>query len=48
MAAHDLVIRNGTVIDGTGDERFDADVAISDGIVTEVGEVAIERPAEPP
>jgi N-acyl-D-aspartate/D-glutamate deacylase len=32
--AHDLVIRNGTVIDGTGSPGFEADVAIEgDGIV---------------
>ncbi len=37
MAEHDLVIRNGTVIDGTGGPRRQADVAITDGIVTHVG-----------
>jgi len=36
---HDLVIRNGTVVDGSGDDRKMADVAVTDGIVTEVGEV---------
>ena len=30
---HDLVIRNGTVIAGSGEERFEADVAIDDGKV---------------
>jgi N-acyl-D-aspartate/D-glutamate deacylase len=39
MAAHDLVIRGGTVIDGTGAPTRTADVAISDGMVTEVGRV---------
>lgn len=39
MAEHDLVIRGGTVIDGTGAPRRTADVAISDGLVTEVGAV---------
>ncbi len=39
MATHDLVIRNGSVIDGTGAPRRTGDVAISDGIVTEVGAV---------
>ncbi len=39
MAAHDLVIRGGTVIDGTGAPRRLADVAISDGVVTAVGAV---------
>jgi len=39
VASHDLVIRGGTVIDGSGADRRTADVAISDGIVTEVGRV---------
>jgi N-acyl-D-aspartate/D-glutamate deacylase len=34
---HDLVIRNGTVVDGTGAPRRIADVAVSGGIVVEVG-----------
>ncbi len=38
--AHDLVIRGGSVIDGTGEEARTADVAISDGVITEVGDVA--------
>ena len=37
---HDLVIRGGTVVDGTGSDARTADVAISDGLVTEVGAVA--------
>jgi N-acyl-D-aspartate/D-glutamate deacylase len=36
---HDLVIRGGTVVDGTGAPGRTADVAISDGMVTEVGRV---------
>ena len=39
MAEHDLVIRNGTIIDGTGDDRRVGDIAVNDGIVTEVGAV---------
>jgi N-acyl-D-amino-acid deacylase len=35
----DLVIRNGTVIDGTGDPGTVADVEITDGVITAVGEV---------
>jgi N-acyl-D-aspartate/D-glutamate deacylase len=34
----DLVVRGGTVVDGTGRPRFDADVAISDGIIVEIGQ----------
>src|SRR5437588_5621004 len=36
---HDLVIRGGTVVDGTGALGRTADVAIEDGLVTEVGRV---------
>jgi N-acyl-D-aspartate/D-glutamate deacylase len=39
MAQHDLVIRGGTVVDGTGAPARTADVAMSDGVVTAVGEV---------
>jgi N-acyl-D-aspartate/D-glutamate deacylase len=39
MAAHDLVIRGGFVVDGTGAPGRTADVAITDGVVTEVGSV---------
>ena len=33
---HDLVIRNGTVVDGTGSASFEADVAIAGGVITAV------------
>ena len=36
---HDLVIRSGIVVDGTGAERFGADVAIDGGVITQVGAV---------
>jgi N-acyl-D-amino-acid deacylase len=36
---HDLVIRNGTVVDGTGGPARTADVAVTDGIITAVGSV---------
>ncbi|WP_436795874.1 N-acyl-D-amino-acid deacylase family protein [Actinospongicola halichondriae] len=39
MAQHDLVIRNGVIVDGTGRERFDGDIAIDDGLISAVGEV---------
>ncbi|MFP6681621.1 MAG: amidohydrolase family protein, partial [Gammaproteobacteria bacterium] len=35
----DLVIRNGTVVDGTGAPRTQTDVAVSDGRIVEVGKV---------
>src|SRR3954469_2631863 len=37
MADHDLVIRNGVVVDGTGLPRRRADVAISNGTIAEGG-----------
>ena len=36
----DLVIRGGSIADGLGGELFEADVAITDGRITEVGRVA--------
>ena len=36
---HDLVIRNGLVVDGTGAPARKADVAIDDGVVAAIGEV---------
>ena len=38
--AIDLVLRGGTVIDGSGEARFTADVAIEDGRVVEIGRIA--------
>ncbi|MEE2665001.1 MAG: amidohydrolase family protein [Myxococcota bacterium] len=37
---HDLVIRNGRVIDGSGGEALDADVAVRDGRIVELGRIA--------
>ena len=34
---YDIVIRNGVIIDGTGDKRFTADLAIKDGLIEAVG-----------
>ncbi len=36
---HDLVIRGGTIIDGSGGARFKGDVAVDNGIITAVGQV---------
>jgi N-acyl-D-aspartate/D-glutamate deacylase len=36
---HDLLIRGGTVVDGTGAAPRAADVAITDGLITEVGAI---------
>ena len=37
--AHDLVIRGGTVVDGSGAKRFAADVGIKDGMIAEIGRI---------
>jgi N-acyl-D-aspartate/D-glutamate deacylase len=42
MAA-DVVIRGGTVVDGTGAPRRQADVAITDGVVSDIGEALSGR-----
>jgi N-acyl-D-amino-acid deacylase len=34
---HDLVIRGGTVVDGSGNPRFVADVAVDGGLITAIG-----------
>jgi N-acyl-D-amino-acid deacylase len=36
---HDLIIRNGTIVDGTGSKPFKGDIAVSGGKITEVGTV---------
>ena len=36
---HELVIRNGTIVDGTGADRFTGDLAMDDGLITQVGGV---------
>jgi N-acyl-D-aspartate/D-glutamate deacylase len=37
---HDLVIRGGTIVDGTGAAPFVADVAVRDGVIVEIGAVS--------
>ena len=37
---HDLVIRNGLVVDGTGVEAFEADIAVDKGVIAAIGKVA--------
>src|SRR3954447_11264083 len=39
MSVHDLVIRSGRVVDGSGAPARTADVAIDDGVITAVGKV---------
>jgi N-acyl-D-aspartate/D-glutamate deacylase len=37
---HELVIRGGTIVDGTGMPRFTGDIAIDGGLISTVGEVS--------
>ncbi len=39
MPPFDLIIRNGTVVDGTGAKPYPADVAIRGGLIAQVGEI---------
>jgi N-acyl-D-aspartate/D-glutamate deacylase len=39
VAEHDLIIRGGTVVDGTGAAARTADIAVRDGTIVEVGRV---------
>lgn len=36
---YDSIIRNGTIIDGTGNDRFVADIAIKDGTIAKIGQI---------
>ena len=37
---YDLIIRNGTIIDGSGEERFVGDVAVNGNQISAVGQVS--------
>lgn len=39
MPAYDLIVRGGTIVDGTGAPRFTGDIAIKDGLIAAVGTV---------
>lgn len=43
---HDIVIRGGTVVDGTGAEPFSADVGIAGGRIAEIGRIAAKGKEE--
>lgn len=34
---HDVVVRNGTIVDGLGGQPYVGDVAVRDGVITEIG-----------
>jgi N-acyl-D-amino-acid deacylase len=36
---HDLIIKNGNIIDGTGSAAYSGDISIKDGVITEIGEI---------
>ena len=36
---YDLIIKNGTIIDGTGKDRYAADIAVKDGKIAKIGEI---------
>ncbi len=40
---HDLIIRGGTIIDGTGNKMFEADIAVTDGIISKIGDLKDEK-----
>jgi N-acyl-D-amino-acid deacylase len=46
MSQFDLLLRGGTIIDGTGQDRYVADIAIKDGVIAHIGTVAPERAAQ--
>lgn len=39
MAAFDMIIRSGTIVDGTGASLFEADIGIRDGVIADVGTI---------
>ena len=37
-ATFDAIIRNGTILDGSGNPRFEADIAIRNGFIVAIGD----------
>ena len=42
---YDIILRHGTIVDGTGAPRYRADVAIAAGSIARIGDLAAERAA---
>jgi N-acyl-D-aspartate/D-glutamate deacylase len=42
----DLIIRGGTIVDGTGSTPYEADLAITGGKITEIGKIPASAPEE--
>jgi N-acyl-D-amino-acid deacylase len=40
MADFDVIIRGGTIVDGTGSEPFKGDIGVKDGVITALGHVS--------
>ena len=36
---HDLIIRGGSIVDGTGSQAYSGDIAVDSGQIVQVGEV---------
>ncbi len=43
---HDIVIKNGTICDGTGSAAFSADIAVNDGYITDIGDLSGDHARE--
>jgi N-acyl-D-amino-acid deacylase len=41
--AHDLIIRNGTLVDGSGAPSRQGDIAVTDGVIIDIGSLGGER-----